>query len=647
MRRLRGFKLRYWRRDRAYVMLPHSGAGRKVDSLFAALPGRWRIAQQPEFWTRKVVLETSIKHFNMEFGPSITMGIPFAFYLLRFRPTPRQQHQVRTGIHLGETARGRVTMIKQRWFRGLGTSLVFAASFALAPTTWAAPGGGHGGGGGGGFRGGGGGGGFRGGGGGGGFRGGGGSVGGGFRGGSGGGFRSGGGGVSAPSLGGGGRSFSAPSLGGGGRSFSAPNLGGGGRSFSAPNLGGGGRSFSSPNLGTGRGIAPNLGGGAGRSFGGQASSALRSMPAGGNFLGRHGGYRGNTNWLGGGSGAGLRNAIAAGGGSSFLQRHALSNASANLASGQRYRTSMYMNSLAGRGAFANRGLGAANWGGGNPATWGNRGYWNQRGYYAGGLYNRYGSRWGYGYGNRPWGNWGYRPWGNWGYYPYRYGYGYGFWPFGLGYLVGSLFSPWGYGGYGYGGYGGYGSYWPYYSYSASAAYPVYDTSVTSPGVVADTSQVQPTASDSDFAAVGEEAFRNGDYEGAVKAWRHALVDDPRNGTLVLMLGQALFATGKFEEAAGAVQQGMMMLPSDQWGVVVKNFTDLYGGGNDYENQLRALEKARDAKPKEPAYRFLLGYQYGYLDYPKNAVTELKQAVALAPQDDLSKKLLDIFSAQVK
>ncbi len=133
-----------------------------------------------------------------------------------------------------------------------------------------------------------------------------------------------------------------------------------------------------------------------------------------------------------------------------------------------------------------------------------------------------------------------------------------------------------------------------------------------------------------FAAEGELDFKTGDYEGAVHSWRHAIVDDPDNGTLVMMMAQALFATGKFDEAAGAVQQGMAMLPPDQWGVVVGNYAELYSNIGDYTTQLRALEKAVKDKPDSPALRFLVGYHYGYLGYPEDALRQLTKAKELAP-----------------
>jgi tetratricopeptide (TPR) repeat protein len=154
-----------------------------------------------------------------------------------------------------------------------------------------------------------------------------------------------------------------------------------------------------------------------------------------------------------------------------------------------------------------------------------------------------------------------------------------------------------------------------------------------------------SASIQDFVEKGETAFKAGNYEGAVYAWRHAAVDDPQNGLLTMMLGQALFATGKYEEAAGATQAAMHHLSKDQWGVVVTHYTQLYGRTQDYTNQLRALEKAMKAKGDDPALRFLTGFQYAYLGFVDQAIDQLDRAIKLAPRDEMAKQLRNEMRAK--
>jgi hypothetical protein len=220
-------------------------------------------------------------------------------------------------------------------------------------------------------------------------------------------------------------------------------------------------------------------------------------------------------------------------------------------------------------------------------------------------------------------------------------FGYGF--YGLGYGYGYGYPYYGYG-YGYPYYYGYNpyaySYGPYaYGYGAYA-------SPYSSGQAAPTQQVAAGSDAEVFAQKGENDFKGGDYKAAVYAWRHAVLDDPQNGVLTLMLAQGLFAVGSFDEAAGAVQQGLQLLPEDQWGVVVTNYKELYGKVGNYTAQLRILEKAVKQQPDDPGLRFLLGYHYGFLGYPQHAVKQFDKALELAPGDQLAQKLRDQFNAKL-
>lgn len=277
------------------------------------------------------------------------------------------------------------------------------------------------------------------------------------------------------------------------------------------------------------------------------------------------------------------------------------------------------------------------------------------------------------------------PWGLWS--PF------GFWNSPLGWNS-AFYRPWYYNNSSYG-YRGYGYPWYRYGWRTSGYYPAYQSlcssnaayyatryfyqpalaiggaslsadaafvvAATPEAAVAATSEVtaaqtapdeRPSAEEANrgseaFAHQGELHFKAGQYSEAAYAFRHALVDDPENGVLMLLLSQSLFADGKFAEAAGAAQVAMLMLPADQWGVVIDNYEELYNDNQKYTDQLRALEKARKEKPEEPGLRFLLGYQYGYLGYPTNAVKELDKAIELAPQDELTAKLREQMQAKLE
>jgi tetratricopeptide (TPR) repeat protein len=154
-------------------------------------------------------------------------------------------------------------------------------------------------------------------------------------------------------------------------------------------------------------------------------------------------------------------------------------------------------------------------------------------------------------------------------------------------------------------------------------------------------------SSSPFVRQGEEAFKARDYNTAVRHWRHALVDEPKNATLVMMLAQAHFAAGEYDEAAGATQAAMALMPPEKWGVVVENYAELYSDSQDYVDQLQALEKAIKEDTKNPALRFIVGFHYGYLGYPVEAVRELDKLLELAPKDQAGRKLRDLMAEGAK
>jgi tetratricopeptide (TPR) repeat protein len=315
------------------------------------------------------------------------------------------------------------------------------------------------------------------------------------------------------------------------------------------------------------------------------------------------------------------------------------------------------------------------------------GYGRYGGYY-GGMFPGfgYGLGWGLGYGlgyglggygygyGYPYYGYGYGGYGGYG-YPYAYGYS-SYYPYGYGYSsygYGYPYSNYGYGNsyYGSSGYPSYTSYASaipsYANYGASyaalggtppapgAAYagdsltssalaqaPPPPDQGQSAGGAANVDQI--TAAD--FAAQGETNFKANKYEAAARNFRHALVDDPENPGVLMLLGQTAFALGQYNEAAGATELGMKMLPPEKWGSVLTNYQQLYPNSSDFTNQLRALEKARNEHPNDPALRFLLGYQYYYLGFAKEAFRELDKAVQLQPKDPFAAQLRNLAAAKV-
>ena len=171
-------------------------------------------------------------------------------------------------------------------------------------------------------------------------------------------------------------------------------------------------------------------------------------------------------------------------------------------------------------------------------------------------YNNYGL--GYGYGG----------YGGYGGFGLGYG-GYGFLPFlgglGLGYGLGG-----GLGGYGGGDGAGYGGYGAGYANGGQAVDNAAANQALPPQDAASQNNVPanpPTSNGTDYVSLGETDFRQGSYQQAIGAFRHALVDEPNNAGLMMLIGQSLFQTGQWTQAAAATELAMGALPEDKWGTV--------------------------------------------------------------------------------
>jgi tetratricopeptide (TPR) repeat protein len=231
------------------------------------------------------------------------------------------------------------------------------------------------------------------------------------------------------------------------------------------------------------------------------------------------------------------------------------------------------------------------------------------------------------------GNWG---WGWGGYAPFGF---YGFSPFG--------FVPWGYGpGFGIGfayhtgpftfglGYNfGYSPYMPYAPVYAEAPVVV---GAAPPLLPQPDAVLPPPASDAkpaqNFAERGQDLFLQGKYDDAVKEFRHAVVDDPKNGPLLALTGEALWAAGSYNEAAGAIQQSLLATPEADWAAVAGRAARLTP-----TEAVTKVGAALNAK-EQPDLRFLAAYQsFGAGKYGE-AAAHLDVLLKNAPNDQVAKKL---------
>ncbi|MFI5455426.1 MAG: tetratricopeptide repeat protein [Isosphaerales bacterium] len=136
-----------------------------------------------------------------------------------------------------------------------------------------------------------------------------------------------------------------------------------------------------------------------------------------------------------------------------------------------------------------------------------------------------------------------------------------------------------------------------------------------------------------------EAFRTGDYSGALRLTDEALKVLPIDATLHEFRALVLFAAGKYDLAAGPLYAVLSVGPGWDW----TTMAGLYPNIDVYTAQLRALEAFVGANLSSTAARFVLAYHYLTQGHINAAVAQLKQVTALAPQDTLSAQLVRQFT----
>jgi hypothetical protein len=131
------------------------------------------------------------------------------------------------------------------------------------------------------------------------------------------------------------------------------------------------------------------------------------------------------------------------------------------------------------------------------------------------------------------------------------------------------------------------------------------------------------------------AFTQGDYTTALAQCDKAIAITPNNTVLHEFRGLALFALGRYKEAAAPLYAVLSVGPGWDWTTMSSLYTDV----SVYNEQLRALEQYVDANRNSAEARFVLAYQYMTCGHADAAAAQFKAAVQLNPKDQLSAQIL--------
>ncbi|MGD9110431.1 MAG: hypothetical protein PVG93_05780 [Phycisphaerales bacterium] len=177
-----------------------------------------------------------------------------------------------------------------------------------------------------------------------------------------------------------------------------------------------------------------------------------------------------------------------------------------------------------------------------------------------------------------------------------------------------------------------GNTYNYYSYNTT-----YSTSVSGPleGVDETTfedvrqrlaeqaaQEPEPETLADKFFEEGVEAFEEGDYEAAAKAFADATALEPNDLVMPFAYAQALFADEQYYEAAEILRLGLVNLPPDKEGIFFPR--GLYPDDEILFEQIEQLKEKTEIFSFDADYKFLLGYQYigvGEYDQAEELLTE--------------------------
>ncbi len=136
-------------------------------------------------------------------------------------------------------------------------------------------------------------------------------------------------------------------------------------------------------------------------------------------------------------------------------------------------------------------------------------------------------------------------------------------------------------------------------------------------------------------------FQSGQYGQALNLADEALVQLPNDPVLHEFRSQALFALGRYDEAAAAIYAVLWAGPPWDWTTMIQ----LYGDAEAYNKQLRALESLVARSPADASKQFLLGYHYLVQGHQDAAAARFTAASKLRSQDALAAKLAKALSTK--
>lgn len=136
-----------------------------------------------------------------------------------------------------------------------------------------------------------------------------------------------------------------------------------------------------------------------------------------------------------------------------------------------------------------------------------------------------------------------------------------------------------------------------------------------------------------------EAFRNKDYDTALRRTDEALGHLPRDSDFHEFRALVLFARGEYQQAAATMYAVLSVSPGWDW----TTLSSMYADPDELTRHLRQLETYRKQHPDEAGASFLLAYHYMTCRHAASAIRQLRNVLRLIPDDNLVPPLIALFA----
>ena len=132
----------------------------------------------------------------------------------------------------------------------------------------------------------------------------------------------------------------------------------------------------------------------------------------------------------------------------------------------------------------------------------------------------------------------------------------------------------------------------------------------------------------DYMRLGDFRFFMGDFTLAGESYRAAHKVKPENPFAFFAMTHAAFANAEYRQAVRYLEEALALEPS--WGLYEFRLQEFYGDDQEFERQLKNLERQVELRPQSADMKFLLAYVYYFSGRYSDAGGLLAQVLRLEP-----------------